>query len=59
MDTLKLEKVREYHSMYLKSDMFLKASEKTCHESFGHDLRHYTNLTRFPWDAMLKMIDVE
>lgn len=28
MDTLKLEKVREYHSMYLKSDMFLKASEK-------------------------------
>ena len=61
---LKIEQVREYHGMYLKSRHvllkdFSESFRKTCHESFGHDLRHYTNLTRFPLDAVLKMIDVK
>ena len=70
MGTLKLEKMREYNCMYLKLDtldtvrhrMYLKASKKYVMSQkicFGLDLCHYTNLTIFPWDTMLKIIVVE
>ena len=57
------ETFRDYHNLYLQSDVLLLADvfetfRNMAHESYGLDPVHYISLASYSWDAMLKMTKV-
>lgn len=57
----KLKDMREYHDLYLKTDVPLLADvfEKACKQYYGLDPCHYFTSPGLSWDAMLKMTGVK
>ena len=60
----KINKLGEYHDLYLKTDVLLLADVfekiiKTCLNYYGLDPCHYFNAPRLSWDAMLKMTGIK
>ena len=63
-DTFNIKNLREYHDLYLKTDVLLLCDvfEKcinTCLNYYGLDPCHYFSSPGLAWDAMLKMIGIE
>ena len=63
-DKFEMKYMSDYHSHYLKKDIFLLADvfEKfigTCLKYYGLDPCHYFSSPGLSWDAMLKMTDVK
>ena len=64
MDKVCMSDVRDYHDLYLCSDVYLLADvfEKFCADSqalYGLEPVHYYSLPGLSWDAALKHSDVE
>ena len=62
--TFKLKNMREYHNLYLKSDVLSLADifenfRKTCMQCYKLGPCHYFTSTALSWDAMLKMTDIK
>ena len=56
--------LKDYHDLYLKSDVLLLADvfenfRQTCQKAYGLDPAHYLTAPRLSWDAMLKMTQIE
>ena len=56
--------MRDYHDLYLKTDIFLLADifenfREMCLKSYGLDPVHYYSLPGLSWDAALKYTEVE
>ena len=63
-DTFNIKKMRDYHDLYLKSDILLLADvfekfRKTCLQYYKLDPCHYFTSPGLSWDAMLKMTDIK
>ena len=59
-----MEDMREYHDMYLKTDVLLLTDlienfRKMCKGNYGLDLCHHISSAGLAWDAMLKMTRIE
>ena len=60
-NTFNLKNIREYHDLYLKSDILLLLADvfesfrKTCVKYYKLDPCHYFSSPSLSWDAMLKM----
>ena len=62
--TFKLKNMREYHYLYLNSDVLLSADvfqnfRKTCMQYYKLDPCHYFRSPRLSWGAILKMTDIK
>ena len=60
----KIEKLGEYHDLYLKTDVWLLCDvfEKfisVCMKDYDLDPSHYFSSPGLSWDAMLKMTDIQ
>ncbi len=58
------ETMRDYHDLYLKTDVLLLADvmtefRKTCKKAYGLDALHYYTSPGLAWDAMLKFTGIE
>ena len=58
------ETMRDYHDLYLKTDVLLLADvmtefRKTCEKAYGLDPLHYYTSPGLAWDAMLKYTEIE
>ncbi len=58
------ETMRDYHDLYLKTDVLLLADvmtefRKTCKKAYGLDALHYYTSPGLAWDAMLKYTGIE
>ncbi len=58
------ETMRDYHDLYLKTDVLLLADvmtefRKTCKKAYGLEAFHYYTSPGLAWDAMLKHTEVE
>ncbi len=58
------ETMRDYHDLYLKTDVLLLADimtefRKTCENTYGLDPLHYYTAPGLAWDAMLKYTEIE
>ena len=63
-DTFKMKSMREYHDLYLKSDVLLLADvfenfRSTCLQYYNLDPAHYFTSPGFSWSAMLKMTGIK
>lgn len=63
-DSLKCETFRDYHDIYLKTDVLLLADvfenfRDVCMDNYGLDPCHYITAPSIAWDAALKMTKVE
>ena len=63
-ETFMLKTMREYHDLYLKSDILLLADvfenfRRTCLEYYKLDPCHYFTTSGLSWDSMLKMTDIK
>ena len=63
-NTFELKNMREYHDLYLKSDVLLLAYvfqnfRKTCMQYYKTDPCHYFISPGLSWDAMLTMSDIK
>ena len=62
--TFNCETMRDYHNLYLKTDVLLLADvmtefRKTCKKTYGLDAVHYYTSPGLAWDAMLKYTETE
>ena len=62
--TFNCETMRDYHDLYLKTDVLLLADvmtefRKTCKKTYGLEAVHYYTSPGLAWDAMLKITEVE
>ena len=62
--TFNCETMRDYHNLYLKTDVLLLADvmtefRKTCKKTYGLDALHYYTSPGLAWDAMLKYTETE
>jgi hypothetical protein len=62
--TFNCQSFRDYHDLYLKSDVLLLADffekfRRLCLESYGLDALHYYTVPGMAWDAALKMTEIE
>ncbi len=62
--TFNCETMRDYHNLYLKTDVLLLADvmtefRKTCKKTYGLDALHYYTSPGLAWDAMLKYTEIE
>ncbi len=62
--TFNCETMRDYHDLYLKTDVLLLADvmtefRKTCKKAYGLDALHYYTSPGLAWDAMLKYTGTE
>jgi len=62
--TFKVKNMREYHDLYLGSDVFLFTDvfenfRKTCLQYYKLDPCHYFTSPSLSWNAMLKMTDIQ
>ena len=62
--TFNCETMRDYHNLYLKTDVLLLADvmtefRKTCKKTYGLEALHYYTSLGLAWDAMLKITEVE
>lgn len=62
-DTFNMSTMRDYHDLYLKSDVLLLADcfenfRDKCLQYYGLDPPHYYTAPGLSWDAALKMTDV-
>ena len=62
--TLDCKTMKNYHDLYLKTDVLLLADvmtefRKTCKKTYGLDALHYYTSPGLAWDAMLKYTEVE
>ena len=56
--------MRDYHNLYLKTDVLLLADvmtefRKTCKKAYGLEALHYYTSPGLAWDAMLKYTEIE
>ena len=63
-EKFKLKNMREYHNLYLMSDIALLTEvfenfRKTCLQYYELDSCHYFTSPGLSWDAMLKMTNIE
>ena len=63
-DTMGCRTMRDYHDIYLKTDVLLLADffekfRNMCLESYGLDAAHYFSAPGLAWDSALKMTKVE
>ena len=63
-NTFQLQRMGEYHNLYLKSDILLLADvfenfRKTCLQYYKLDPCHYFTSPGLSWDAMLKMTNIK
>ncbi len=63
-ETFGCETMRDYHDLYLKTDVLLLADvmtefRKTCKKAYGLDALHYYTSPGLAWHAMLKHTEVE
>lgn len=63
-DTFKMRSMREYHDLYLKSDVLLLADvfenvRSTCLRYYKLDPAHYFTSPCLSWSAMLKMTGIK
>ena len=63
-NTFDCKTFREYHDLYLKSDVLLLADlfekfRRTCMDSYGLDAAHYYSAPGMAWDAALKLTNVK
>ena len=63
-ETFGCETMRDYHDLYLKTDVLLLADimtefRRVCKEVYGLDALHYYTTPGLAWDAMLKLTKVE
>ena len=63
-DTFEMKTMRDYHDLYLKSDVLLLADvfenfREQCLSCYGLDPAHYYTAPGLSWDAALKMTSVE
>ena len=64
MNPFKLKNMREFHDLYLKTDVILLADvfenfRKVCKKNYGLDPAWYYTSPGLAWDAMLKMTGIE
>ena len=62
--TFNCKTMRDYHDLYLKTDILLLADvmtefRKTCKKTYGLDALHYYTSPGLAWDAMLKYTEIE
>ncbi len=62
--TFNCKTMRDYHDLYLKTDVLLLADvmtefRKTCKKTYGLDALHYYTSPGLAWDAMLKYTEIE
>ncbi len=62
--TFNCKTMRDYHDLYLKTDVLLLADvitkfRKTCKKAYGLDALHYYTSPGLAWDAMLKFTKIE
>ncbi len=63
-ETFGCETMRDYHDLYLKTDVLLLADimtefRRVCKEVYGLDALHYYTTPGLAWDVMLKLTKVE
>ena len=62
-DMFGVKTMRDYHNLYLKSDILLLADvenfRKTCLQYYKLDPAHYFTSPGLSWDAMLKMTGIK
>ena len=63
-ETFKCKTMRDYHDLYLKTDVLLLADimtefRKVCKKAYGLDALHYYTSPGLAWDAMLKYTKIE
>jgi hypothetical protein len=61
---LTVKTLRDYHDIYLKTDVLLLADvfqsfRSMAFETYKLDVLHYRTLPSFSWDALLKLSQVE
>lgn len=61
-NTFKCETLKDYHDLYLKTDVLLLADvfeefRKVCMTNYKLDPAHYVSAPQLSWDAMLKMTE--
>ncbi len=62
--TFNCKTMRDYHNLYLKTDVLLLADvmtefRKTCKKAYGLEALHYYTSPGLAWDAMLKYTEIE
>ena len=63
-NTFRCKNFRDYHDLYLKSDVllltdFIEKFQRMCMCSYGVDAAHYCTTSGMAWDAALKLTKVK